>query len=119
MGRPHQRTRLGVRLVYRVQDGHYFVLRMTHSRESTGRGSTQKAAMQGNTYSTRRTRRSSGPRKITSRCYSMIWTYTRYSSLPTPTIDVVFREVENGGVVVRIKDIPGTRGKEDWAEVIA
>jgi len=49
----------------------------------------------------------------------MIWTYTRYSSLPTPTIDVVFREVENGGVVVRIKDIPGTRGKEDWAEVIA
>ena len=33
--------------------------------------------------------------------------------------DVVFRETENGEVVVAIKNAPGTGGKKDWAKVTA
>ena len=45
-----------------------------------------------------------------------------YATLVSPESDyrdVVFRETENGEVVVAIKNAPGTGGKRDWAKVTA
>ncbi len=45
-----------------------------------------------------------------------------YATLISPESnyrDVVFRETENGEVVVAIKNAPGTGGKRDWAKVTA